>query len=732
MNDARSDCRLRFRRDLVCQPMAMGDRMVWVLKDPLAQEIHYVSDDEYRILSMADGARSVQEIFRQCSRVFTSHFVAPEALVHFLADAKRKRLLIDSSPPSVTASPSEKPMAGDGASDRRWWSNLLAIRLPGVQPNRILSPIVDRLGWLFTPPLAIASILLVIVASLIVLVHWPSFRDGVAAAFAQRSSQTLVQLIVVTSLVKVVHELAHAVTCRRLGGNCREIGIMLLLGVPTLYCDVSDSWLMPQRYKRILISAAGILAELAIASFASVLWLFSADPVLSQWCLVVMVVCSINTLLVNGNPLMRYDGYFILSDLVGVPNLAARASFAMRSLVRRCLWNERTPSRLTDDAHQMPWLGLYALLSLCYRVSVFIALGWLAYRFMASHQVAIIGILLGLSIAATSCFAEMRAIFSPPSVTTVRSDRAMLKRWPLAAGVLAIACMLLPLPRTLVAPFTVRPADEKAIFATSAGRIRTFVNEGQRVRVGEPIAEIENWALKDEMFRAESLQQSLSTRRSSLVSLRQSKPEVAAGLLATTQAEASASERLSLIRKEVDQLLITAPRDGMIFGQPWALSTLQDDAPVPVSSSLLESSNGGASVTAGMPICTVGHESQREAIVLINQKRASLVREGQRVTLLLLGVSPGACKGTIIEIGAAPIEQIPPELLAAGLVLDESQTSSGSDSLAPQKEHYQVRVKLDDAECQLPVRLTGQARIQIDSASVLERIIRWTLQSLSS
>jgi putative peptide zinc metalloprotease protein len=732
MNDAQSDCRLRFRRDLVCQPMTMGDRMVWVLKDPLAQEIHYVSDDEYRILSLADGARSVQEIFRQCSRVFTSHFIAPEALVHFLADAKRKRLLVDSATPSVTASPSEKPIAGDGTTDRRWWSNLFAIRLPGLQPNRILSPIVDRLGWLFTPSLAIAYVLFVIVASLIVLVYWPSFQEGVAAAFAQRSSQTLAQLLVVTSLVKVVHELAHAVTCRRLGGNCREIGVMLLLGVPTLYCDVSDAWLLPQRYKRILISAAGILAELAIASFATVLWLFSADPVLSQWCMIVMVVCSINTLLVNGNPLMRYDGYFILSDLVGVPNLATRASFAMRSLVRRCLWNERTPSRLNDDAHQLPWLALYALLSLCYRVSVFVALGWLAFRFMASHQVAIIGILLGLSIAATSCFAELRAILSPPSVKTVRSDRARLQRWPVGAGLLAILCMLLPLPRTLVAPFTIRPTDEKAIFATSAGRIRTFVNEGKQVRIGEPIAETENWALKDEMLRAESLQQSLSTQRSSLVSLRQSKPEIAAGLLATIQAEASATERLALIRKEVDQLFITAPMDGMVFGQPWTLSTLQAAAPVPMSSSLLESSNEGASVTAGMPICTIGHESRREAIVLIDQKRASLVREGQRVTLLLVGVSLGACEGTIIELGAAPIEQIPPELLAAGLVLDESQPSSANDARAPQKEHYQLRVKLDNVESRLPVRLTGQARIEIDSASILERVVRWTLQSLSS
>lgn len=731
MSDTPSDCRLRFRRDLVCQPMAMGDRMVWVLKDPLAQEIHYVSDDEYRILSMADGVRSVQEIFRQCSRVFSSHFVAPEALIHFLADAKRKRLMVDSAIPSVPALPPEKPITRDGTTDRRWWSNLLAIRLPGIQPNRILSPIVDRLGWLFTPSLAVAYVVLVIVASLIVLVHWPSFRDGVAAAFEQRSSQTLAQFIVVISLVKVVHELAHAVTCRRLGGECREIGVMLLLGVPTLYCDVSDAWLMPQRYKRILISAAGILAELAIASLATVLWLFAADPVLSQWCMIVMVVCSINTLLVNGNPLMRYDGYFILSDLVGVPNLASRASFAMRSLVRRCLWNERTPSRVTDDAHQAPWLSLYAVLSLGYRVSVFVTLGWLAYRFMASHQVAIIGMLIGLSIAATSCFAELRAIFSPPSVTTIRSDRAMLKRWPLMAGVLITLGMLLPLPRTLVAPFTVRPADEKAIFATSAGRIRTFVNEGQRVHAGEPIAEIENWALKDEMIRAESLQQSLSTRRSSLISLRQSKPEIAAGLLATTQAEASAAERLALIRKEVDQLVISAPIDGMIFGQPWS-STLQDDAPVPMPSSLLEPPNEDASVTPGMPICTIGHESRREAIVLIDQKRASLVREGQRVTLLLVSVSSGACEGTIIEIGAAPAEQSPPELLAAGLVPDESQTSSGSDSRAPRKEHYQVRVKLDDVETRLPVRLTGQARIEIDSASMLERIVRWTMQSLSS
>ena len=114
-------------------------------------------------------------------------------------------------------------------------------------------------------------------------------------------------------------------TCIRLGGQCRELGLMLLVFTPCLYCEVSDAWTFPSKWQRIAVSAAGIIVEIVLAALAALVWCFSGPGLLHSLAFAVMVVCSVSTLLFNGNPLMRYDGYYVLADLLEVPNLAEQS-----------------------------------------------------------------------------------------------------------------------------------------------------------------------------------------------------------------------------------------------------------------------------------------------------------------------------------------------------------------------------------------------------------------------
>ena len=163
----------------------------------------------------------------------------------------------------------------------------------------------------------------------------------------RRRALGLVWLAIALITTKALHELGHALACKHYGGECHELGLMLLVFTPCLYCNVSDSWMLPSKYQRAFIGFAGMYVEIFLASIATFIWWYS-DPsgVLSNVCLRVMFISSVSTLLFNGNPLLRFDGYYVFSDAIEIPNLATRAARYYGYLVRRHLLGvdgERSP-----------------------------------------------------------------------------------------------------------------------------------------------------------------------------------------------------------------------------------------------------------------------------------------------------------------------------------------------------------------------------------------------------
>ena len=183
-------------------------------------------------------------------------------------------------------------------------------------------------------------------------------------------------LFLVLAATKVLHELGHALACRHFGGECHEIGVMLLVFVPCLYCNVSDSWMLPNKWRRIAVAAAGMYVELVLASIATLLWWFSAPGLFNAICLNTMLVCSLGTLLFNGNPLLRYDGYYILSDLIDVPNLGAESTAAVRRLAGRWFLGLDLADERMLPGRSSWLLALYAVASTAYRIVVIVAILW--------------------------------------------------------------------------------------------------------------------------------------------------------------------------------------------------------------------------------------------------------------------------------------------------------------------------------------------------------------------
>ena len=170
------------------------------------------------------------------------------------------------------------------------------------------------------------------------------------------STQSLISLVVLLSVIKILHEFGHAMACRRCGGECFEIGLILLAFIPTLYCNVTDAWTFPERWKRLLVSFGGIYIEIILATIALIIWMLTGSGFLNAMMFNVFLLCSVNTVLVNGNPLLRYDGYYLLSDLMEQPNLSQKSKEALHYHWVSWFWVPKTTLSIFQ-------IGFYTILS---------------------------------------------------------------------------------------------------------------------------------------------------------------------------------------------------------------------------------------------------------------------------------------------------------------------------------------------------------------------------------
>ncbi len=567
--------KLSMRADLIRRRVWMGDLPVWVVKDPLSLEFYYFSDQEYEILTLADGQRSLSDIASACAKHFAPQFISSEALVRFFADAGVKGLVVvDGASLAGRANQQERR--------RRWWRNPLAIRLPGFNPDRLL----DSIGPYFKPifsPATIGFVLLLIIAAIVIAVtNIESLGDDLATATRRLSSgDGWVMLLVVISLTKIIHEFAHAFACKCFGGECREMGVMFLVGVPCLYCDVSDAWLLDRRWKRILISAAGMLAELALAAFATLIWLFALDGPVRDICVSVMVVCSITTVLFNGNPLLRYDGYFILSDLAGIPNLANESAMMIRGWFRRFLWATPVP-RLSMSPHAVrrnAFVVCYGIASGLYRFAVYSFILLMLYRFAESYELGGPVGMLGLFAIGWFCFKWVKSILTPPQ-RSIRRASMTTRRPALLVSVAAssvVLISLIPLPRSVVAPMSIQPAGARAVFVAHEGAMTDSLGNGVDVVQGQVIARLLNPQIDRELAVLSSQCDCLAAELESLHQRRSSDRQVSSRIPAVEKALEEAVKRKNLQTRAAERLTLRSPQQGHLFAPPRRRPTARKD-----------------------------------------------------------------------------------------------------------------------------------------------------------
>jgi putative peptide zinc metalloprotease protein len=708
-----------------------------LITDPLTLKHFRFEDEEYFLLSGLNGQTTAEELIAQFHERFAPQRLSQQDLQQLLGQLHRSGLVLSDR-------------SGQGAQlfrrGRKLWrqrfrqqlANPLAIRFRGIDPEFLLACLEPWTRWLFSPLIRLAAGLLMITALTLILTNFEQFWSRLPGMHEFFAGRNWLSLALVLGATKVCHELGHALTSRRYGGQCPELGLMLLVFTPCLYANVSDSWRLTDKWKRMAISFAGIYVELLLAGMATIIWWASQPGLINQLALNVMFVCSVGTLLFNANPLMKYDGYYLLADWLEIPNLRQRAS----SLVSRSLSHWLVGLPFLADPWQSQthrgFLWAYALSASLYRWLMTFGVVWFLYQLLDPWGLKIIGQSLAAAALLGLCVAPARQAFLYFSVPG-RWNAMNRPRLALTAAIgLALSGILLwlPLPHSVRCPFYLQPANARQVYVETAGMVaEVMAQPGERVEAGQPLVRLHAPELAVELARLEGDVAASEAQLKIAQTWSSSDEAVAAQIPAVKTAALAAQKQLVRKQLEASQLTVVAPASGTLLPAHRRPSpTLTPAKPEQWTGQPLRSGQLGhflESQTALGTICLSGQEF--EAVLLVSQDEIEPVLMGQLVRLWMHAAPGKVFQARTGELSAQPVVSIPAALTSkfGGEIPTQTDSAQREQPLSP---CFQVAaiVTSPQPNASSPVMLsggTGVAYIHVGYRSLGSRLWRWMLQT---
>lgn len=447
----------------------------------------------YEFIGRLDGDQTVEDIYSQIESSLGTLCPGRADILTILMQLHSVGAMKSGIPTDVeqlfNRSQTEK-----SAQRLRRLMNPLAIRFPLIDPDNFLNRAMPRVRSLLSIGGAVTWLAVIAMALLVLLIQLGDLTHELKANVL--SPQNILLMILIFPVMKTFHEFAHAFAVKAWGGEVHEMGITLLVLMPVPYVDASAAWAFREKYKRIFVSAAGMIIELFLAAIALILWAWLESGVLRDAMLSAFLIGSVSTLLFNANPLLRFDGYYILQDLIEIPNLYTRSAKYNIYLLKIYLLGQReTPSPATDISERK-WLASYGILALVYRIFItFVIAFFLAGKYMVLGVILAIWALTMMFVV--PAFKAIRYLLFDPSIATDR--RSVLSR--VGAGVCALMAVVFLLPFSLHtnAEGIVWVPDQAQIFAETDGFIDTQIgHSGTLVKPGVSVVSLTNADLEKE------------------------------------------------------------------------------------------------------------------------------------------------------------------------------------------------------------------------------------------
>jgi putative peptide zinc metalloprotease protein len=467
------------REDLKLLPgAALGDGSpTWTLHDPARHRFIRIGWIEFEILARWGLGNADAVAQSVCAQTMIRASV--DDVLDVLRFLHRAGLLVTTGAAAIERLAAETD--GQRLSAPRWLlKNYLSIKFRLLNPDPFLSAIVPRIGWVFTRGFAIALAMLAALGFYLISRQWDAYTHSLLHLF---SLQGALMVGIALASAKVVHEIGHGVMSKRMGCRVPAMGVALLVLWPVLWTDTTDAWRLTGRRQRLAIDAAGMLAEITLAIVASLAWSVLPDGPLRTGAFLLSSSTWLLTIAVNVNPLMRFDGYFLLSDWLDVPNLQERGFAMGRWWLREQLFGlgDAPPEIFPGNKRRI--LIAYSLAAMIYRFSLFLGIALVVYH-MAFKA-------LGLFLMCVEIGWFLVRPIAGEFLTWYRrlGGHRPQRRAIVTLGVAVVALLLFVVPwrRDLTAPALLRAARQTTLYVAEPGQLTKLSSNGTRVAAGEPI-----------------------------------------------------------------------------------------------------------------------------------------------------------------------------------------------------------------------------------------------------
>ncbi|MCA9083280.1 MAG: efflux RND transporter periplasmic adaptor subunit [Planctomycetaceae bacterium] len=679
------------RTDLHISRQRQGSESVYVVHDPVAFRTHRMSLEQYRIFAALDDTRSFGENF---DNLATQGLVTADDPVPFsqlLQSMSRLGLVTTSNLNGTQLFAAHQRM--QQAKSRGRMLSFLFLQIPLVNPDRFLSRTMGRVRWLFSRNFGLIWLLGMLSSLLILATRW---TDVVAPFNGLLASRNLPFLWLTFVVLKIWHELGHGYACKAFGGSVPEMGTILIAGTPAAYVDATAAWSFPERWKRLLVMAGGMYFESLVFIVAVFVWAAADSPMIRSCAYQLFVLSSMVTLLFNANPLMKFDGYFILSELTGIQNLRPRSDRHLRSFVaHKVLGLSR--SAPADSGVTQILMMTYGIAAAIYRMLLVISIAA-----MIATKFPIVGLALAVFHIATTAGIGTIQMFHwlmfSPETAPVRM-RSRLVAALLFLGI-PLAAALVPVPFGVFSSGLVVAEHEYFLNATEPGIVDTIsASSGSAVAPGTPLVRFRNVDLDAQLKHATmALANSVSAWR---VAATHGPVESA---IQRSSVEAQQRELEELERRSA-ALTIQSPADGVL-------------------ARTLDSSSRGQHFSAGQPVAiVVAGETSLRTWLTQEQLGSASPEPGTIVSVQIPGRSLRTISATIIAIEPAAEQTLRENAI--------SQFGGGEilvrpDNGRPMEPVFQVDLKPDSGKLSLRERGT---RVQIRFPRKWQSFANWALRS---
>ena len=682
---------LKIRSDLVVSPQSHQGQLYYVIKDPVTLRYFRLRPTEYAIFKMLDGDTPVDEIVKRLKTL--GHDVPDDQLQLFLKQLGAANFFENVLPNQAE---SLYQMSSLRRARRSIWSQakrILYVKVPLVDPDRAFTRTMRHIGFFWSRWMMLVYAVLVVLALWAFYTRYEEARSHFTGLLAP---QNLLALWLIFIVEKVFHELGHGLTCKRFGGEVHEMGVLILVLTPCMYCNISDAWVQEKPSRKFWISAAGIVTELVIACVATLVWWATpSGGVVNSLAYRVMLIAGLSSVLVNGNPLMKWDGYYILSDILGMPNLRENSVRYSALAFRRYVLGMRVPGIVRFDREAAIKI-VYGLLST----------GWIAYimyritkgmlvRFPALGVWVLISTLYGLVLVPVVRIAQF---FAKRRGEPVGVDVSRLSAISAAVALAAYFLFFYNMGYSVSAPCVVQPSQRLYVKAPSGGiLVEMPFRPGETVSEGQLLARLSNPELEN---AAGILQAQVEAYNVRIDSTRSSGEFIVVDGL--TRERDELLKRLADTRRRIESLVVNAPFTGVVM------------PPAPQSQL-------GTFLVEGDAVCELADTFTANVSIAVSETDIKFVRKDAPASVTLRAYPWRPAGGVVREISKAAMRVLPHPALSSksgGPVV----TRPDVQMHVPVGVFYEVNIAVPNADGRLLIGMVGTARIQSGSRRLYDLI----------